>query len=182
VCIVIGRHQYPITVTAYHGVMIVRLLGVRGGRRFWGDGKCVMVEQKLGDMLDSLEFRARRVDEHRAERERVAAERLRRMQPLIDEARVAFGMDFVSGVLREQVGDWRLAADIRAMCDHVQQRILDGHGTAGDKAWLEWAREHADRLDPANRPLAVPATPVPALRDLAPYLKAHHIPELEART
>lgn len=94
--------------------------------------------------------------------------------------RAAYAHDYAIGVLRERVAAWQLAEQIRTLCSHVHQRTVDGTSPTGSQAWVAWALEHADRLDPTRQPLTVPDIPEPTAHDLDRYRDRPHPLTLEA--
>ena len=179
-CIIVHGHQYPITVVEYRGALTLKLDGLFGGRREWGDGLRVRLEHRIPDVLASLEARARAAEQRRVEREALAREHSSVEVAEVARCREAYDRDYATGVLREQAAAWRLADEIRAMCVHIQRRITDGTAPPGNQAWLSWARQHADQLDPTTKALTVPQIPEPTPQDLMRYLDPNPTPASEA--
>jgi len=73
-------------------------------------------------------------------------------------------------LLRQQTGRWRHASEIRGFIEAGRAR--DGAAWAVDpktEAWLTWAAEHADSIDPLVGPLYVPEPPGPTPSALEPF-------------
>lgn len=178
--IAVRGHEFRFVLGEHGGILTLKLDGVHTGRRVWVDGARTRLEQKLGDVLDSLEERARLTEQRRREREQLAreAEIARRAESA--RYRAAYAHDYAIGMLRDQVAAWQLAEQIRTLCAHVHQRSADGTTPTASQAWITWALEHADHLDPARRPLTVPEIPEPTTHDLERYRNAPHPLVLEA--
>lgn len=74
-------------------------------------------------------------------------------------------------LLRDQTERWRLAREIREYVDAVRAR--DGASWAVDpktEAWLAWATEHADSIDPLLGSLFVPEPAATSASALEPFL------------
>lgn len=72
--VAVRGHDYRIVLGEYSGILTLKLDGIHTGRRVWVDGTRTRLEQKLGDLLDSLEERARQAEHRREEREQLARE------------------------------------------------------------------------------------------------------------
>lgn len=178
--LIVYGHEYPITVTEYHGVLMLKLDGLFGGRRAWGDGVRVRLERKIADVLASLEERAEQAEQRRRAREHAAREHAKIREAENARHYAAFAYDYTTGVLREQTEAWRLADEIRAMCAQIGEHIAHGTAPAANHAWLVWAQAHADLLDPTTRTLTIPQIPTPKPADLARYRDQQSTPAPEA--
>lgn len=72
-------------------------------------------------------------------------------------------------VLRDQLIDWRLAAEIRAYCAALRSQPA-ASDEPGRQAWIAWAEHHADSIDPLRRSTLRPADPEPSPSALQPFL------------
>jgi hypothetical protein len=120
-------------------------------RRSWSDSKTQRLEDKLGHVVAGLPVivegikdldrerkeRNRRFEEEQAQRQQAA--RSRETTRLLREE------------LTEAVTAWKRAEDIRAFCDRLEGRAeaTGAEALEGCRAWLTWAREQADLLDPS---------------------------------
>ena len=179
-CVTVHGHEYPITIVEYGDTLTLKLDGMFGGRRAWGDGLRVRLEHRIPDVLASLEARAREAEQRRREREQLAQEHSSLEQAEAAHCRAAYAQDYITGVLREQAATWRLADEIRAICARIQWRIADGTAPSSNQVWLAWALQHAEQLDPTTKPLTVPQIPEPAPQDLIRYLAPDATPASEA--
>ena len=142
--------------------------GVAQARSAFADGTSRRVEEKVGELLDEIERRARveharLLDEHRLDelyREERAGEVL--------AARDRHWDDLRSAAALQQAGAWETAQRLRAFADAMLTR-----GGSGEHGWLDWISGHADRLDPPDRVPREPSLPESPTEwsDLAPYLK-----------
>lgn len=180
--LIVHGHAYPITITEYHDVLMVKLDGLFGGRRAWGDGVRVGLEHKIGDILASLEERAQQAEQRRHAREHAAREHAKAQEAEYARHYAAYARDYATGILREQVAAWRLADDIRALCAQIREHIACGTAPAANHEWITWAHVHADLIDPATGPMTIPQIPPPTPAQLARYLDQQSTPAPEAHT
>jgi hypothetical protein len=133
-------------------------------RRRWADRKRWSVEDRLGEVLATVEAQAREKEERRrAEEERTRQRQLTWEQAMAD-AKTRFRRDRQATQLISQVEVWELASRIRRFCSAAER---SGHA---DKDWLTWARAHADEIDPTNGRVSGPEEVVPGPEDLRAYL------------
>jgi hypothetical protein len=156
--------------------LVVRnLSGTRGS---WSDGVRPL-ERYLGRIVVVLETEAerRRVRRELDERERVEAERRRcdqeaeaerRRLEAVAEARRAAELEArrrheleLARDLKGLVRTWRTANDIRAFVRAVEAAVPVTDRGATFTAWLRWAEDHAEKVDPLNEPyqIAIPVEP-----------------------
>jgi len=81
-------------------------------------------------------------------------------------ARERYSEDQRAKVLRDQIVNWKLAAEIREFCRIRTARSDD----EPSKDWMAWALQHADSIDPLLKPVGIPDIPEPHLQSLRPYL------------
>ncbi len=158
---------YDVSAT---GELNIEVTGASYGRqRSWGDRARWKLEDRLPNLLRELELQAVDAEERHLAREREQAERQRRWEAAMDDAKVRLIADHRRNVLRERVRAWNEAEAIRAYCSAIEAR----HGAdaiAADpdaSAWLAFAREHADR---AQQLPQMPADPKITHEALKPYL------------
>jgi len=118
-------------------------------RRCRRDGQKPLEEQLnsfvVGLIQDAAEKKARSL---RWERERKEAEERRRIAEEAEKRRQAELKRIAQ--LERDADDWDKSQRLRAYIRAVEERV--GQPCGDDiKAWLEWAKGHADRLDPLNR-------------------------------
>lgn len=126
-------------------------------RHVWRDTERQRLEDLLGSFLVGV-YRAactyrdsRLEDERQREEERRREEEQRRLERLRAEEAERRRR------LEEQAERWRRSRDVAAFVDEVARRAaaapLEGEAKEALGAWLAWAREHAERLDPLSRGL-----------------------------
>jgi len=148
---------------------IEALTGSYGRQSSWGDRSRWKLEDRLPNLLRELELQAVEAEERRLAREREQAERQRRWEAAMENAKRQLIEDHRFEALRNRVRAWEEAEAIRAYCAAVEARhgadaIAADHEAA---QWLELAREHADRAQQLPR---VPADPEITPDRLKPYL------------
>ncbi|HVW46838.1 MAG TPA: hypothetical protein VHA76_07290, partial [Solirubrobacterales bacterium] len=161
----------PSRPTAYDkdatGQLNISLLGYSPRQTTWGDRKRWRLDDRLGQVLRELETQADEAEERRLAREREEAERQRQWEAAMADAKRRFLEDHRLDVLRRRVRAWQAADAIRAYCDAVEARYGEAATQPDTAAWLELAREHADRL---QRLPTMPADPEINNEGLKPYL------------
>src|SRR5262249_17062822 len=143
------RQQMPYN-SSPSGRLVLKIDHYESGlRKHWADGRKQRVEECLGAFILQLEavansIKPRREKQEEQERDRLAwederAEALQRIRE--EEERIE--------TLREQAAAWEESQRIRRFVDAVRLRQKRGTTTyVADAAWLRWATEQADRLDP----------------------------------
>lgn len=100
----------------------------------------------------------------------------------MEQARAAYLQDHRLGILRAQSHAWEASRQLHAYCDALEQRISAAAPTENAesaRAWLAWAREQADRIDPLRELPVDPAPPHIRAEALETYLDgwSAHAPE-----
>lgn len=150
----------------------------RGRQSRWADRRTWTLEDRLPHRFREIEERVadglRSAEEKRVADEqaieaagRAAEDREREWRRLMDHARERLVIVNRIDHLRVHVDAWHEADRLRAYCDAAEIRRGDGVATA---AWLAWAREHADKLDPLREPPVMPAAPEPTTEALQEHL------------
>lgn len=139
------------------------------GSRSWGDRKSWTLEDRLGDLLRTIEAYAEAAEQRRLEQEREAAERQRQWEAAMQRATARFVQHHHTERLRRQVRAWQEADAIRDYCDAVEARFGTEEIAADPEAsrWLAFARSHVERTQSLPR---MAADPEPAPKDLEPFL------------
>jgi hypothetical protein len=138
----------------------------------WTDGARHRLEDQLPKILQEIEIRG-----DAAERARLDAEERRRQQELEEQRRLELARhqrieSHRAEVLMAQLADWQSARQLTEYLDAMATAIsaqADKEKAEQARAWLKWGRRYAARLDPLQRPLAMP-DPEPTLRALSPHL------------
>lgn len=147
----------------------------RDGRQAeFHDTKRASLEDRLPDILHELEVRAAEDNHRRQEAQRQAADKRRRWEQAMEQARHAFRENQLAEVLRAQAANWRLGQGLDEYLLAMETKIaVIASKQAQDAAmeWLNWARGYRQNIDPLMKPLAVPATRKPSPEDLKPFLE-----------
>ena len=135
----------------------------------WADRKRWKLDDRLPHVLAAMEQAANEAEARERERQRRQEAAQRAWEAAAEHARRQLREDHRRDVLRQQVTDWRLAADIRAYCAAL--RSASSADNANDRAeWTTWAEGYADVLDPLRRTNLLAADPEPTPAALQPYL------------
>lgn len=137
--------------------------------RSWGDRKRWTLEDRLGDLLRTIEAYAEAAEQRRLEAERAAAERQRQWEEAMQQAKARFIAHHHTEQLRKRVRAWQEADAISAYCDALEARF-GADVIAADPAasrWLAFARAHVERTQSLPR---MSADPEPSPKDLEPFL------------
>ncbi len=124
--IVIQEHGFAVTISEKEGKLRLWLPHAYGGRRQWNDGPRGLIESKLGDMLASLEARARELEERRVAWEEEERRREAARQRAIERARERYADAFRVEVLKREVEAARFARDIRSYCNESWKPLTNG--------------------------------------------------------
>jgi hypothetical protein len=147
----------------------------RDGRQAeFRDSKRASLEERLPEVLRELEIRAAEDPWHRQEEERKAQEKQRRWERAMDHARRDFREARRAEVLRGQLADWQLGNDLDEYLAAMQASILTLTSVKEQNtatAWLAWAKEYRQSINPLAKPLAMPPVPKPKPDELKPYLR-----------
>ena len=126
-------------------------LGYASSYGKWSDGK-TSLESKLGDAALGVADVFRKLGEERArhaEKSRVRALEVRRRDR---ERRRAEHETLLRADLDEMATNWERAKRFRAFVDAAEPEILTGSpDPAAAHAWIAWARQHANALDPLSK-------------------------------
>jgi len=144
-----------------------------GRRHTWGDRQRWTLDDKLGQVIDEIDFRSRAAREKRIEREAEEAERRRRREIAIENAKVGLRESHRAEVLLSEIQDWKTANELRAYLDGMESRIaqLPDPDAEDALAWLGWCREYSRGLDPLERTVGMPEDPEPTDEALRPFLR-----------
>lgn len=180
----------PQVVTLPSGRLALRLRD-EWHRRTWADRSRWRLDDKLPAVLAEMERRAAEAEQRRLAGAQAAVERHRRWTNAMAQARHGFIDELNRERLRWQVGEWQLAAAMRAYCDAIDQAAVGADSATQAlvlKQWLEWCRAEADRIDPLRHvdQLALERPPQVSLADLRRFLPADlspyeepHLPDAE---
>jgi hypothetical protein len=143
-------------------------------RAYWSEKQHGPLENALAEVVQELELRHERADHQRRDAVRQQEELERQWQAAREKAIERLGEAHRVSVLTGQVEAWELVARVRAYADAMEARLgdlVEADQRAAAQAWLEWAREFAERTDPLNGRLRMPDPPRPTPEVLAPFMK-----------
>lgn len=147
----------------------------RDGRQAeFRDSTRASLEERLPGVLRELEIRAAEDAWRRQEEERKAQEKQRRWERAMDHARRDFREARRAEVLRGQLADWQLGNDLDEYLAAIEASILTLTSVkeqSAAAAWLAWAKEYRQSINPLAKPLAMPPVPKPKPDELKPYLR-----------
>ena len=129
------------------------------------------LEDRLDRALAEIERRADELTQRAMEKQRQLEQRRLEWEQAMQMARARLVESQRGDLLRQQTDRWRHASEIRGFIQAVRAR--DGAAWGVDpktEAWLTWAAEHADSIDPLLGPLSVPEPPEPTPSALEPFL------------
>ncbi|MGW8951526.1 hypothetical protein [Streptomyces sp. NPDC055709] len=144
-------------------------------RHQWGDRKRSKLEDVLGLALRELETRAVEDRQQQLDEKQAKEERRIRWEAAMASAKEKAAQAHFGTILREQAKQWQEAHKLRQYCDALERR-LNGAEREGDLnvesvgAWLRWARDYAETLDPLTELPTMPSGLVFEPDDLKPYL------------
>lgn len=137
------------------------------------DAKTITVEEKLPRVFRAIEI-SRLEDEWREEeREREAADRRRRWEAAMAEARARYAEHARWEAFVQRSRDWHAVVAHREFLGAAREAASRYQGPACDDlvAHLDFAERRLDELDPISHPeLLLPVVPDPKPDELKPYL------------
>jgi hypothetical protein len=153
-------------------------LGARGTNRdgrptLFSDGSRARLEERLPDVLWELEVRA--LEDARALRkaEHAAAEKRRRWEAAMEQAKRLLIESHRRDTLTSQSQAWPQGALVRsyvAAMDTTVRTMAEGEERDGAQTWLRWCTARIASIDPLRGALTMPKPPDPTAENLKPYL------------
>lgn len=155
-------------------------LGIRidsKGGTFWGDSWTDRDDRPLDDalaqILQELELRHDAAVDRRLAEERRRLERKRQWEEAHESAIQQLADSHRADILRDQIARSKEVSAIREYTAQLQQHAekeLEGSARADALAWVYWAREYANRIDPLRDRVRIPEPPEPTPSSLAPFM------------
>ena len=147
--------------------------GWDGKQSNFSEGPRGPIDRKLRRVIDEIAYRSERAKERRLQAEAERLERERQWHEARDRAEVLLQEHHRAEVLVKQADDWHRAGQLRtyveAMREKAEAITSDGERAAASE-WVEWASAFAERLDPLNRAIAMPAEVEPKPEALQPFM------------
>ena len=144
-----------------------------GRQHSWGDGKRATLEDKLPEVLAEIVRRNAEARDGRIEHERKENEYQRLWRIEVEKAKVLLRESHRAEVLQKQVSEWRRAQEVREYLGALGKAVTcisDLDQRADGLAWLQWASDYSDRIDPLMKHIAAPDDPEPTDEALRPFL------------
>lgn len=142
--------------------------GSTGRPSSWGDRRSWQLEDKLTDVLREFLVRVAEHEDREAEKRRDAERRRIEWEEAMVVARERHAEACRSKVLLDEVHRWETAAKIRGYLEAIGRRFPEDPDAA---AWIAWASNYAENLDPLSSRVALPPAPQdPSPEDLRPFL------------
>lgn len=138
--------------------------------QWWADRKRWRLEDKIGEVIATIDARIQAERDRLLEEERARLQRQRDWEAAMDRARQRFHEDRRIKALTEQLADWETAAKIREYCAALESAPATDKDDVEQAQWREWCRAYADRIDPTKHGAANPEEIEPDPSDLNPYL------------
>lgn len=132
------------------------------------DRKRWRIDDHLGDAIAKLEHLGAAADKAAGEARDREAQRVLRWHAAREQAVISFHEHTRVNAIMEQVEQYRTARDIQRFIAAVRARGDIDPTTA---AWLVWAAERADRIDPTGAADLSPRLLVPTPEDLGPFMR-----------
>lgn len=145
--------------------------GVDGDR--YRDSTTIAIEDRLPQLFKSIEVYRLQGEAREQEREQEAADRQRRWEAAMVEARLRYERQVRWDAFERHARDWRSGNSYREFLIADRQAVESFHGQERDAitAQLDLAERTPDETDPVRHPdLLVVDVPDPKPDDLKPYL------------
>ncbi|MFF8442218.1 hypothetical protein ACF07U_15225 [Streptomyces californicus] len=151
---------------------------VSGGSRHradeWADTAARPLEDQLAEIVQEVGLRGEAAERKRlADLEAAQEERLR-WEAAMEQAKIDYAEAARVQRLEAQAEAWRRAAGIAEYIDALRlhaQTLQIGPERDEAEAWVAWASDHVQRLNPLNGTLRLPEIPEPRADDLRPFLR-----------
>ncbi|WP_406349639.1 hypothetical protein OHB10_32385 [Streptomyces sp. NBC_01597] len=140
----------------------------------WGDRKRSKLEDVLWIVLRELETRAVEERQRQLDEKYAREERRIRWEAAMAAAKDKAAQARFGTILREQARQWQEAHALRQYCDALERRLNVAAEENGDvksaRAWLRWARDYAETLDPLTELPTMPSGLAFEPEELKPHL------------
>lgn len=131
------------------GILSIQYFRIRNYvEREWADTPYAKLEEKLGRVIGSLEFYAKKEKAERLEQEeRWRVQKVK--EELIKERNARKEKEFKNfKTLLDQSQRWEKAQSLRSFINHIQNNPSEWRETENLSDWISWAKDKADWLDP----------------------------------
>ncbi|MFG3342610.1 hypothetical protein [Glycomyces sp. NPDC048151] len=145
-----------------------------GSRCEWADRKTMTLEERLPEIADALAKRAVADREGVITETNKKAERQRRWEAAVTQARVQAREHHLEKELKRQARAHEECRILREYCRQFEQRIAAADPDAPElesaRAWLTWTRAFIETIDPFRTLPTMPEAPVFEQEALRPFL------------
>jgi hypothetical protein len=181
VAIEAGRDEFAVTSGGTHHGLWLRLRheprpyehgAPRSRDEHWSDSAELLLERQLGAVFDRLEKMIQAAVEWREEEARRAADRRRRWEIAMAEARAQVTDQHRRDTLHQRIELVTKVEHIRAYSAALRAAASAADASRRDDilAWAAWAAGYANEVDPVMTRTGMPVTPTPKPDELSPYL------------
>lgn len=148
--------------------------GLRHRAAEWADMAACPLEDQLAEIVQEVGLRGEAAERKRLADLEAAREKRLQWEAAMRRAKIDFAEAARVQHLEAQERAWRratgLAEYIGALRLHAQT-LATGPERDGAEAWIAWAADHVERLNPLNGTLRLPEIPEPHASDLQPFLR-----------
>ncbi|MFD4242092.1 hypothetical protein ACFWP3_10895 [Streptomyces sp. NPDC058525] len=147
--------------------------GLRHRAGEWADAADCPLEDQLAEIVQEVGLRGEAAERKRLADLEPAREKRLQWEAAMQRAKIDFAEAARVQHLEAQERAWRratgLAEYVGALRLHAQT-LATGPERNGAEAWIAWAADHVERLNPLNGTLRLPEIPEPRASDLEPFL------------
>ncbi|MEV6572228.1 hypothetical protein [Streptomyces sp. NPDC051577] len=150
---------------------------VSGGSRHradeWADTAARPLEDQLAEIVQEVGLRGEAAERTRLADLEAAREKRLRWEAAMEQAKIDYAEAARVQRLEAQAEAWRRAAGLAEYIDALRlhsQTLPTGPERDEPEAWIAWASDHVQRLNPLNGTLRLPDIPERRADDLRPFL------------
>ncbi|WP_437773478.1 hypothetical protein [Arthrobacter sp. KNU40] len=141
-------------------------------RHDWSELELGSGTEFLPRLLQELELRAQSAVEERERAEEKRDRTQREWEAAKNQAREQYIREAKLGLLFDQLGRRRLAAELTDFIIELRNRAAAVDEPFQQRAgeWIQWIEEYKAEIDPANHSVSLPGVPEPTSSDLEPHM------------
>lgn len=139
----------------------------------WADTLGRSLEEQLAEIAQEVALRGEAAERRRLDEIEAARQKRVRWEAAMEGARVRYAEVYRVRHLEAQEAAWRHATRLTEYVSAVRTRIEampPGKARTEAEAWVSWAADTVERLDPLETPPQLPDIPEPRADDLKPFL------------
>ncbi|WP_327278973.1 hypothetical protein [Streptomyces sp. NBC_01205] len=139
----------------------------------WADTTSRPLEDQLAEIVQEVGLRGEAAERKRLADLEAAREKRLQWEAAMQRAKIDFAEAARVQHLEAQEQAWRRAAGLAEYVDALllhAKTLATGPERDGAEAWIAWATDHVERLNPLNGTLRLPDIPEPRASDLQPFL------------